>query len=215
MGEVGAMPHILRVFHAEVWGSGGAGLWSPRAALGFWAPMPPAQHRCCLKKAWPRTPGPAEHLWFPVAFKPFPPPLHTCQSPRGQGGETEGGSYYPPSKPWMLSRPALARDPSLKLLSPPAWPMGPALAKLLISFPDYRDKKGGHQHQQLQRAGSAHTLSSPHPPGAHVLAIRRTAQAWRWYVSVCSMCVVVCVNTCQLEHVPYHHCDVSPRVCVA
>lgn len=96
MGEVSTAPCYAsqpkRVFH--VVGQGGLGLWGPRVALGFGG----AQHGCCLKKAWPWSPGPPRRLSFPTAFKPFPPPLHTCQSPRVQGGETEGGSQSHPKQ---------------------------------------------------------------------------------------------------------------------
>lgn len=94
MGAIGILLyHALLPKSLPCWG----GAWSCGSPEWPWAlgTSPLVPHRCCLMKAWPWSPGAAGHPLLPLAFKPFPPPLHTCQSPRAEGGKAEGGSHDP------------------------------------------------------------------------------------------------------------------------
>lgn len=149
----GAAPHVRRALCA---GGGGLGLRTPRVAPGFWAPGPPCTEQVLSEESW--YPGPAEHLWCPMTFKPFP---------RAQGGKAEGGSQSHPKQALDAVQAGPSQGPRPQSLSPRRpGQRRPASDKLLTSFPDCGDReteKGGPPAAPGPSKGRLSPLPPTHP----------------------------------------------------
>lgn len=137
------------------WGRG-AGAADPQSGPGLLGARAPCTEQVLSEESW--SPGPAEHLWCPMTFKPFP---------RAQGGQAEGGSQSHPKRALDAVQAGPSQGPRPQSLSPRRpGQRRPASDKLLTSFPDCGDReteKGGPPAAPAASKGRLSPLPPTHP----------------------------------------------------
>lgn len=125
---------------------------------------------------------------------------------------------YCPQKGRDTSQASPSQGPLTGASLAPGLAAGPALDKALTSFPDCRDRKGGHQPHgfegRAQPTPRRHACVSNQPHGTGLEMVSLCVQT--------CMVVCVCANTYQPEHTSYHHyvcapmslCCIDRYVCV-